>query len=297
MHLGTTSEGQPLELAPSGLTTHGVIVGMTGSGKIGLGIVLLEEALAAGVPTLILDPKGDHGRGLRLRSPDPPPRPPRSRPSPFSKQARAFGVGMVLSTQNPVDLDYKAMANARTWMVGRLQTENDNARVLEGLKSAAGDTREQFELRADEAAQQAADAEAAQLRDRLEARQDRLEAALTQARARVEELTLAERTIQTEQLAAGAGAVLGALFGGRRRTRAAQRRRTAEAKAAGVTDDLLELDQELADDIQAIDAKWRAIADEIDTLNIRPEAADVHVERLTLVWARAASRRVPARRV
>ena len=56
------------------------------------------------------------------------------------KQARAFGVGMVLSTQNPVDLDYKAMANAGTWMVGRLQTENDKARVLEGLRSAAGGT-------------------------------------------------------------------------------------------------------------------------------------------------------------
>lgn len=56
------------------------------------------------------------------------------------KQARAFGVGMVLSTQNPVDLDYKAMSNAGTWMVGRLQTERDKARILEGLTSASGDT-------------------------------------------------------------------------------------------------------------------------------------------------------------
>ena len=54
------------------------------------------------------------------------------------KQGRAFGLGLVLSTQNPVDLDYKAMANAGTWLVGRLQTENDKARVLEGLRSAAG---------------------------------------------------------------------------------------------------------------------------------------------------------------
>jgi hypothetical protein len=46
----------------------------------------------------------------------------------------------VLSTQNPVDLDYKAMSNTGTWMVGRLQTENDKARVLEALRSAAGDT-------------------------------------------------------------------------------------------------------------------------------------------------------------
>jgi hypothetical protein len=54
------------------------------------------------------------------------------------KQARAHGVGMVLSTQNPVDLDYKAMSNAGTWMVGRLQTENDKKRILEGLASASG---------------------------------------------------------------------------------------------------------------------------------------------------------------
>src|SRR6187551_2567694 len=56
------------------------------------------------------------------------------------KQGRAFGMGLVLSTQNPVDLDYKAMSNAGTWLVGRLQTENDKARVLEGLRSAAGGT-------------------------------------------------------------------------------------------------------------------------------------------------------------
>ncbi|HSL63806.1 MAG TPA: helicase HerA-like domain-containing protein, partial [Gaiellaceae bacterium] len=56
------------------------------------------------------------------------------------KQGRAFGVGLVLATQNPVDLDYKAMSNAGTWLVGRLQTENDKARVLEGLRSAAGGT-------------------------------------------------------------------------------------------------------------------------------------------------------------
>ena len=54
------------------------------------------------------------------------------------KQARAYGVGMVLSTQNPVDLDYKALANAGTWMIGRLQTERDKARILEGMTSAAG---------------------------------------------------------------------------------------------------------------------------------------------------------------
>ncbi|HSK18148.1 MAG TPA: DUF87 domain-containing protein [Longimicrobiales bacterium] len=54
------------------------------------------------------------------------------------KQGRAHGIGMVLSTQNPVDLDYKAMSNAGTWMIGRLQTERDKARILEGMRSAAG---------------------------------------------------------------------------------------------------------------------------------------------------------------
>ena len=54
------------------------------------------------------------------------------------KQARAFGIGMVIATQNPVDLDYKAMANAGSWFIGRLQTERDKGRVLEGLRSAAG---------------------------------------------------------------------------------------------------------------------------------------------------------------
>ncbi len=54
------------------------------------------------------------------------------------KQARAFGVGLVLSTQNPVDLDYKAISNAGTWLIGRLQTEQDKARLVDGLKTADG---------------------------------------------------------------------------------------------------------------------------------------------------------------
>jgi len=53
------------------------------------------------------------------------------------KQARAFGLGVVLATQNPVDLDYKALSNAGTWFLGRLQTERDKARVLEGLEGAS----------------------------------------------------------------------------------------------------------------------------------------------------------------
>jgi hypothetical protein len=54
------------------------------------------------------------------------------------KTARAFGVGLVLATQNPVDVDYKGLSNAGTWMIGRLQTEQDKARLLDGLSSAGG---------------------------------------------------------------------------------------------------------------------------------------------------------------
>src|SRR5512139_1480109 len=52
------------------------------------------------------------------------------------KQARAFGVGQVLVTQNPVDVDYKALSNAGTWMIGKLQTDQDKLRLLDGLESA-----------------------------------------------------------------------------------------------------------------------------------------------------------------
>ena len=63
--------------------------------------------------------------------------PPSKRPMlTLLKQARAFGVGMVLTTQNPVDLDYKGLTNAGTWFIGKLQAERDKARLMEGLESA-----------------------------------------------------------------------------------------------------------------------------------------------------------------
>ncbi len=170
------------------------------------------------------------------------------------------------------------------------------------LVSRPGETAEEFAQRCDEAAQSAADAEAAKIRDRLEARRDRLEAAFEQAQQRVEELTVDERSRQANELVAGAGAVLGALFGGRRSTRSitnaiggaasrrgmssrtAARKQTAEDKIERIAGDLEELEQEILDEVQEIDEKWRLVAAEIDTLAIRPEASDVRVERLALVW-------------
>jgi hypothetical protein len=58
------------------------------------------------------------------------------------KQGRAFGLGLLLATQNPVDLDYKALSNIGTWFLGRMQTERDKARVLDGLEGAAAGARD-----------------------------------------------------------------------------------------------------------------------------------------------------------
>jgi hypothetical protein len=72
--------------------------------------------------------------------------PPSKRPLlTLMKQARAFGLGVVLSTQNPVDIDYKGLSNAGTWFIGRLQTERDKLRVLDGLQGAAADAGANFD--------------------------------------------------------------------------------------------------------------------------------------------------------
>ena len=61
------------------------------------------------------------------------------------KQARAYGLGVVLATQNPVDLDYKGLSNAGIWFLGRLQTARDKARVLDGLEGAASSAGKSFD--------------------------------------------------------------------------------------------------------------------------------------------------------
>jgi hypothetical protein len=64
------------------------------------------------------------------------------------KQARAFGLGIVLATQNPVDLDYKGLSNTGTWMLGRLQTDRDKLRVLDGLEGASSESGRSFDRKA-----------------------------------------------------------------------------------------------------------------------------------------------------
>ncbi len=104
--------------------------------------LVLNEALAwtrrqAGTTSLRALFYMDEVAGYFPPTANPPSKPPLLT---LMKQARAFGVGVMLSSQNPVDLDYKGLANAGTWFLGKLQTERDKARVLDGLEGAAGGT-------------------------------------------------------------------------------------------------------------------------------------------------------------
>jgi hypothetical protein len=170
------------------------------------------------------------------------------------------------------------------------------------LTSRPGESRDEFLTRCDAAAQAAADKEAARITDRLEAKRDRLESALELAQRRVEELDVDMQSRATNELVAGAGAVLGALLGGRRSARSittaisgassrrgmtqrtSERRRTAEAKVLRTTEDLQELEQEILDEVAEIDADWKAKAGEVESVPIRLEASDLRVTQLALVW-------------
>ncbi len=126
-------------LTPSGPQTPAVIVSVAhlddDERALVLG-VLLEELLAW---TRSL-PGSQRLRALCVFDevygflPPHPANPPTKRPLvALMKQARAFGVGVVIATQNPMDLDYRALGNAGLWCLGRLQTDGDRARVVEGL--------------------------------------------------------------------------------------------------------------------------------------------------------------------
>ncbi len=173
------------------------------------------------------------------------------------------------------------------------------------LYSRPGETPEQFAARADEAAKAAADAETAKIRDRLEAKRDRLERAIETARRRVEQASVEQSSRQSTELLSGLGSVVGVLLGGKadtrtiaragralggaasRRgmsTRAAERKESAEEKAELAEADLAELEQEILDEVAEIDEKWAAKADAVETVPIRLEAGDVRVVQTTLVW-------------
>ena len=144
-------QGETLDLAawmaPTGGRTPATIVSVAhlddDERALVLG-VLLEEVLSwvrglQGSPSLRALVVFDEVYGFL---PPHPASPPTKKPLvALMKQARAFGVGVVIATQNPMDLDYRALSNAGLWCVGRLQTDADRARVVEGMQlaHAAGD--------------------------------------------------------------------------------------------------------------------------------------------------------------
>jgi hypothetical protein len=203
------------------------------------------------------------------------------------------------------------VAEARFWRdAGReIKQHMVDSRPLELLRnrqlklaSRPGENRAEFETRCDQAAQAAADAEAAKIRDRLELKRDRLENALTEAQRRVEQLDTDAKTRHMSEVVSGAGAVLGALLGGRHGTRSitgalsgaasrrgmssrtVARREAAEEKAVDVQDDLALLEQEILDEVAEIDERWRAAADDIESVAVRAEATDVQILETRLVW-------------
>jgi hypothetical protein len=139
-------EGQPLDIAsllfmPDGHPRHSIfyIAHLSDSERMFF-VTLLFSAVEtwmrtqAGFPGLRAIVYFDEIFGYLPPVGNPPSKQPMLR---MLKQARAFGVGQVLVTQNPVDIDYKALSNAGTWLIGKLQTEQDKNRLLDGLESAS----------------------------------------------------------------------------------------------------------------------------------------------------------------
>lgn len=167
------------------------------------------------------------------------------------------------------------------------------------LYSRPGESREAFAARCLQAAEDAADAEAAKLRDRYESKLDTARDQVERAERRLRELEVDVSSRRQQELVSGAGALVGMFLGGRRSTRGLssiasrrsqtrrteERRRSAEEKLAGEQEDVRELEDELADDLEAIWAKWKDAADGIETVKVGLEKNDIDVADLQLFWA------------
>lgn len=150
-------EGQPLDIKQLLYTAQGKprlsiisIAHLSDSERMFFVTILLNELLSwmrtqPGTSSLRALFYMDEVYGYFPPSAKPPSKPPMLV---LLKQARAFGLGIALATQNPVDLDYKGLSNIGTWFLGRLQTERDKARVLEGLEGAAAQSGKPFDRNA-----------------------------------------------------------------------------------------------------------------------------------------------------
>ncbi|WP_372717840.1 ATP-binding protein [Novipirellula sp.] len=150
----TWLEGEPLSISKLLYTDQGKprltilsIAHLTDSERMFFVTILLNELLAwmrtqSGTSSLRAMFYMDEVAGYFPPVSNPPSKPPMLT---LLKQARAFGLGITLATQNPVDLDYKGLSNIGTWFLGRLQTERDKARVLEGLEGSAAQSGQPFD--------------------------------------------------------------------------------------------------------------------------------------------------------
>ncbi len=148
------TEGEPLDIDRLLWTTDGTprisiisIAHLSDAERMFVVTAILDEVLAwvrrqSGTATLRALLYMDEVFGFFPPTANPPSKTPMLT---LLKQARAFGLGVLLATQNPVDLDYKGLANTGTWFLGRLQTERDKKRVMDGLEGAAAATGASFD--------------------------------------------------------------------------------------------------------------------------------------------------------
>jgi hypothetical protein len=166
------------------------------------------------------------------------------------------------------------------------------------LYSRVGEQRTDFEARCEEAAEDAADADMAKLKERYKTRIERVKDQLASAERRVRELEVDTQTRRQQELVAGAGELLSVFLGGKRRSRSLsgvasrrsqtvrtqERLRSAQEKYSDKTQELDDLETDLAKDVTEITSKWDHAAAEIETLEVGLERTDVTVEEIALVW-------------
>jgi hypothetical protein len=169
-----------------------------------------------------------------------------------------------------------------------------------GIVQRPGEAPADFAARAQAAADQRADEEAAAIRQKLAARADRVRDAMEEAEARAADLRQQQRAKQTGGLLKAAGGLLSSFLGGKKSSRALARSigsaagnlassgsasaDAAERRAAEGREDLTELEADLARQLQELDQRWDAVARQTDTLHIPLEAADITVAELSVCW-------------
>jgi len=190
-----------------------------------------------------------------------------------------------------------AESSIKQWVVMNRKVEVLKNASLK-LYSRVAEQRSDFEARCKDAAEDAADAELATLKQRYETRIDRVKDQLASAERRVRELEVDTQARRQQELVAGAGELLSVFLGGKRRSRSLsgvasrrsqtvrtqERLRSAQEKYSDTTQELDDLEADLAKDITEITSKWDDKAAGIEAIEIGLERTDVSVDEIALVW-------------